>query len=163
MGYNPANRFELYSSFAPDDSFNEWKHPKDWTKEEINKLVMDEIGVDETFPRGYHLLVKLWQPAAATEVGLLRGDHLIKKGTIQCTIGKVLRMGADAFTDAHRFPSGPLVTYGEWGIFRGSERQQIGKAEKRLALIHDDRFIATDTNPDSLITSFELEHEWANT
>lgn len=160
--YNPARRFTNISKFAPDDSFDEWKHPALWTKEEIQELVMREVGFNTTSARGYHLLVKLWEPPRVMDCGLERTDHAMKKEVIQCTVGMILRMGADAFTDPGRFPSGPLVTYGEWGIFRGSERQQIGKADKRLALIHDDRFIAADSDPLNLITAFELEFEWAN-
>lgn len=147
---------------SPDDKMTAWKEPNMWSLAEIEKLVMDEVGCDLIVPRGYNVLVSLWVPPEMDDHGLHLTDHAVKKGTIQSTLGKIIRMGADAFTDRARFPSGPTVTYGEWGIFRGSERQPIGINGKRLALIHDDRFIAATGDPNSLQTSFELEFEWAN-
>ena len=160
--YNPYKRFTSISKFPPDDTFEEWKHPAYWSKEEIHDLVMREVGEDNTSPRGFYLLTKLWTPPAQTEGGVLRPEHEQKKQMIQCTIAKILRMGGDSFTDIGKFPSGPLVTYGEWGVFRGNERQPIGVGEHRLALIADDRFMCITRNPDKLKTSFELELEWAN-
>ena len=156
------SRFAGGNNFAPDDSGFEWKHPELWTPKEIHELVMSEVGVDETYPRGFQILIKLWTPSKIMPNGLERTDHEIKKLMTMCTIGKILRFGRDAFTDPARFPSGPLVTYGEWGLFGISQRQQIGKHDQRLALLSDDRFLATDTNPEDLQTAFEIEHEWAD-
>lgn len=139
----------------------EWKSPEKWTDKEIDNLVLNEVGVDETYPRGYQLLILLWKPAEVDANGLYATDQEIKNTTQSTMIGKVLRMGQDAFQDTRRFPSGPLVTYGEWGIFRGSERQRIRKNGHDLAFVNDDRFLGVDTNPGTLQTHFDLQFEFS--
>ncbi len=138
-----------------------WKHPKLWTEGEIQSLVKDTLGVDETFPRGYQLLILLWRPSEQDANGLYTTDQEIKNTTQSTMIGQVLRMGDDAFQDQHRFPSGPLVTYGEWAVFRGSERQRIRKNGHDLAFVNDDRFLGIDTNPATLQTHFDLQFEFS--
>lgn len=132
-----------------------------WTEDKIHDLVMECVGVDEVFPRGYQLLILLWSPPEVDANGLSMTDMEIKNTVSSTMVGKVLRMGEDAFCDPVRFPSGPLVTYGEWGIFRGSERQRIRKNGKDLAFITDDRFLGVDENPNTLQTHFDLQFEFS--
>lgn len=138
-----------------------WKAPDLWTEQEIKQLVLESIGVDEVYPRGYQLLILLWKPSERDHNGLYITDQEIKNTTQSTMIGKVLRMGHDAFKDEVRFPSGPLVTYGEWAIFRGSERQRIRKNGHDLAFVNDDRFLGVDQNPSTLQTHFDLQFEFS--
>jgi len=139
----------------------EWKHPNLWTAQDVHELVLENIGVDETYPRGYQLLILLWRPSEVDAHGLYTPDNEIRNTTQSTMMGKVLRMGPDAFRDPVRFPSGPLVTYGEWAIFRGSERQRIRKNGHDLAFVNDDRFLGVDTNPATLQTHFDLQFEFS--
>jgi hypothetical protein len=146
--------------YAPDDSGRKWKHPYLWTPAEIHDLVMEEVGEDQTFARGYEILVKLWMPPKSVTIGNVTTeltDKEVHEKMQQCRIGKVLRMGRECFTDRNRFPFGPRVTYGEWATFRGVERDKYKKGEIMLASVHDDRFVLSDSNPNTLQTSFDLE------
>lgn len=167
MQYDPTKRFKIISDYAPDDSFTKWKHAAYWTPEEIHQLVMDEIGEDTYFPRGFQVYVKLYAPLNELmdqdPYSLKMPEHEKNNNITQTRIGKILRMGGDAFTDLSRFPSGPLVTYGEYGIWRlGSRDMQVVNGIK-VACIDDDRFLSSTTNPVNLKTAFSLETEWANT
>ena len=137
----------------------EFKDPFDWTSEEIHELVMQEIGQDTVFPRGYQVLIKLWMPSSTLESGLELTDHMQRNERITTTIGKVLRMGSEAFREVRRFPGGPTITFGEWGIFRSSERQLVQCGAHYLAFLNDDRFVGVTTNPAELKTTFDLEYE----
>jgi hypothetical protein len=145
---------------APDDTGNSWKHPYLWTPEEIHNLVMDEVGIDESSARGYQILVKLWTPPEEIN-GIVQIEQK-RRDLMQTTcLGKILRMGKECFTDKARFPYGPRVTYGEWGLFRNTEKQKIEKNGVMLATLYDDRFILVEKNPVTLETSFSISADWA--
>jgi hypothetical protein len=145
--------------YAPDDTGREWKHPLLWTHEEIHQQVVDEIGCDDIAVRGFNVLVKLWLPDEMTSSGTKRSEVERRKEMQMCRIGKVLRMGMEAFTDRARFPFGHRITYGEWATFRGMEKDKYQKNGIMLAAIHDDRFIISDKNPETLQTAFDLERD----
>jgi len=153
------------NELAPDDSGNSWKNPFLWQEnpEDIHNFVMEEINCDDVFPRGYQILIKLWMPPQENEHGWVETDHDLRDAMQSSTIGKILRMGKEAFTDKKRFPFGPTVTYGEWAIFRGTERQKLATADgTMLALVNDDRFMAVASDPAKVKTYFTLEHDWAD-
>lgn len=137
------------------------KAPTLWTEDEIHDLVMTAVGVDETFPRGYQVLVLVWSPPKDLGCGFERSDHEIQNKTGTSSVGLVLRMGQDAFNDKTLFPSGPIITYGEWAIFRGMERQKVMKRDKELAFVNDDRFIGVEKDPATLKTHFDISYEFA--
>lgn len=145
---------------APDDSGFSWKPPHEWTYKDIHELVMENLGVDCIFPRGYQLLIKLWAPASKTDFGLARTDHTLRNDSVETSIGRVLRMGRDAFNGDKRFPSGPLTTYGEWGIFRVGQRQIMEVNNQRVAFINDDRFLGPTSDPAKITTGIKLEFDW---
>ncbi len=137
------------------------KEPSEFTHQEIHDLVLNSIGVDQIFPRGYQLLIQLWKPSEIDANGLYTTDQEIKNTTQSTMIGKVLRMGNDAFKDPMRFPSGALATYGEWAIFRGSERQRIRQNGHDLAFVNDDRFLGVTIDPSQVQTHFDLQFEFS--
>jgi len=135
------------------------KSPFDWTKEEINEHVLSVLGCDKDFPTGYNVLVKLWIPPEENEYGVMLTEHSRTKEMLTSVTGQVLRMGKSAFRDRARFPTGPLITYGQWGLFREHTRQVVQRNGHRIAYIHDDRFVAVVEDPASLKTAFELQFE----
>lgn len=145
---------------APDDTGNSWKHPYLWTPSEIHELVMEEVGIDETAARGYQILVKLWTPPEEIN-GVAQLEQKRRDLMQQTCLGKVLRMGKECFTDKSRFPFGPRVTYGEWGLFRGNEKQKAEKNGIMLSSLHDDRFLWVEKNPLTLETSFSIGQDFA--
>jgi len=145
---------------APDDTGALWKPPHQWTKEEVNELVLNEVGRDDVFARGYNVLVRLWFPPESDEDGLVKSDHAIKNTAVETTIGKILRMGRSAFGNPSRFPDGPLGTYGEWVMFRVGQRQIFEVNGIRLAHIADDRILGPVTNPEDIDTGVQMEFPW---
>lgn len=133
---------------------------EDWTDLKIHNLVMDAIGSDDIFPRGYQVLIKLHVPSLVDKSGMHRTDKEIQDGIRSTMVGQILRLGKDAFQDEVRFPGGPTVSYGEWAIFRGSERQRIRQNGKDMAFINDDRFLGVTTSPEKLETVFDMIHEF---
>jgi hypothetical protein len=136
-----------------------WIEPKKWTEEQVHSLVMDEVGIDILFPVGFELLVKLWMPPEDDGSGILSTDHGRRNERIMTRVGKIIRMGPEAFKDISRFPMGPRATYGDWIIFRSMERDLIRIGEHDLAHLHDDRVRLITTAPDLIKTSFDLEYE----
>lgn len=135
-----------------------WKSPFEWTDEEIHDLVMKEVGVDETFARGFKLLLKLWVPPEMDNNGVYFPETL--RSNDISVIGMLIGMGDDAFRDPYRFPSGPTHTYGEWCIFRPYEDQKVKKLNKHLlTFISDERLVGLDTNPMTLKSALKLEEE----
>lgn len=152
---------ELWEQDQIEKDKNRWKSPFQWTEEEIHNLVMEEVGEDTLFPRGYQVLIKLWMPPRELDdgSGLIRTDHMMRNERITTNIGRVLRMGSEAFREQRRFPGGPTVTFGEWVVFRTGERNLIQCGEHFLAHLADDRFIAMTSDPSNKKTTFDLEYE----
>ena len=152
---------DLMEQEAINEKKNRWRSPFEWTEEEVHELVMNEVGEDTLFPRGYQVLIKLWMPPRELDdgYGLVRTDHMMRNERITTNIGRVLRMGSEAFREQRRFPGGPTVTFGEWVVFRTGERNLIQCGEHFLAHLTDDRFIAMTTDPSNKKTTFDLEYE----
>src|SRR5712691_9641223 len=53
----------------------EFKNPFEWMDDEIHELVVKEVGEDTVFPRGYHVLMKLWMPPKTYDSGFERTEH----------------------------------------------------------------------------------------
>ena len=136
-----------------------FKHPADWTSEDIHELVMKEVGVDILYPRGFEILVKLWMPPEEDGTGIASTDNSRRNERITTRVGRILRMGPEAFSDPARFPAGPRATYNEWIIFRSMERDLIRVNDHYLAHIHDDRIRLMVTQPELVQTTFDLEYE----
>ncbi len=134
-------------------------HPDQWTPEEVHNLVMREVGVDILYPRGFEILVKLWMPPEEDGTGIASTDHSRRNERITTRVGRILRMGPEAFRDPARFPAGPRATYNEWIIFRSMERDLIRVNDHYLAHIHDDRIRLMVTHPELVQTTFDLEYE----
>ena len=130
-----------------------------WTIDKIHKLVMEEVGEDILFPRGFEILVKLWIPPVDDGSGIALTDHGRRNERITTRVGRVLRIGPEAYSDHNRFPYGPRCDYNEWIVFRSMERDLIRVNDHYLAHIHDDRVRLMTTHPERIQTTFDLEYE----
>ena len=61
-------------------------------------------------------------------------------------------MGADGYSDPHKFPEGPLCKKGDWGIFGryAGARFQIEGGDMRL--LNDDEILATIEDPEAILS-----------
>tara|TARA_R110000868_G_scaffold27225_3_gene103812 strand:+ start:335 stop:742 length:408 start_codon:yes stop_codon:yes gene_type:complete len=99
-------------------------------------------------PVGYRLLIAL--PNIEETFG---GSGIVKSGKtlheeyILSTVGLVLDMGEQAYSDKERFPTGPWCKRGEYVMFRANTgtRFKIGGQEYRL--MNDDSIEATVDDP----------------
>jgi co-chaperonin GroES (HSP10) len=102
-------------------------------------------------PIGYHLLIAL--PEVEEEFdggGILKATKTMRDELILSSIGLVLDMGDQAYSDVSRFPTGPWCKVGDYVMFRPNTgtRFRIGTTEYRL--LNDDSVQAIVPNPKAI-------------
>lgn len=102
-------------------------------------------------PAGYMVLIALPDVSEAYESGIIKSDSTQKEEYILSTMGLVVDMGIQAYTDKERFPNGPWCKKGDCVMFRPNSgtRFKIGSNEFRLleddsiqAIVPDPRYVA---------------------
>ena len=137
---------------------SDWKSPFEWTDKEVHDLVISEVGADIVFATGFSVLLKLWVPNEK-EGDVYMPDILRRNDS--SVVGKIIGMGADAFMDTARFPSGPTHTYGEWCMFRPYEDQKFRIVGSHLLTkINDERVGLLTNDPDNVQSFLRLEEEY---
>lgn len=86
-------------------------------------------------PIGFRLLIAL--PTVEEtfgESGIVKSGKTVFEETVLATLGLVLDMGADAYTDKTRYPNGPWCKVGDYVLFRPNSgtRFRIGNQEYRI-------------------------------
>ena len=118
------------------------------------KIVPTEAVSDEELdkqlptPVGYRLLVAMPQVEETYgDSGIIKSAKEVHLDTVMSTIGVVLDMGSQAYTDKDRFPSGPWCKVGDYVMFRMNTgtRFKVGGVEYRL--MNDDSIEATVDDP----------------
>lgn len=118
------------------------------------KIVPTEAVNDEELdkqlptPVGYRLLVAMPQVEETYgDSGIIKSAKEVHLDTVMSTIGVVLDMGSQAYTDKDRFPSGPWCKVGDYVMFRMNTgtRFKVGGVEYRL--MNDDSIEATVDDP----------------
>ena len=82
--------------------------------------------------------------------GLLKATQTINHDSIMSMIGVVLDMGAQAYGDKDRFPTGPWCEVGDYVMFRMNTgtRFKVGGQEYRL--MNDDSVEAVVVDPNGI-------------
>ena len=102
-------------------------------------------------PVGYRVLVALPNVEETFSGGILKAAKTLHEEYILSTIGVVLDMGEQAYTDKDRFPTGPWCKAGDYVMFRANTgtRFKVGAQEYRLmnddsieAIVNDPRVIS---------------------
>lgn len=98
-------------------------------------------------PVGYHILIALPEVEDEFDGGILKANKTIREEQILSSIGLVLDMGKQAYSDEARFPDGPWCERGDYVMFRPNSgtRFRIGATEYRL--LNDDSVQAVVPNP----------------
>ncbi len=101
-------------------------------------------------PIGYHLLIALPEVEEEFEGGILKANKTMRDELILSSIGLVLDMGDQAYSDPSRFPTGPWCKVGDYVMFRPNTgtRFRIGATEYRL--LNDDSVQAIVPNPKAI-------------
>ena len=98
-------------------------------------------------PKGYKLLIALPEVAETTEGGIIKSIKSQHEESISTVAGLVLSMGADAYANFSRFPTGPYCEVGDWVVFRAFSGTRIKIHGKEFRLINDDTVEAVVEDP----------------
>jgi len=118
------------------------------SKEALEKVGDDSIERMIPKPVGYHLLIAMPEiEDTFGESGIIKSSKTIQHDTLLSMIGLVLDMGAQAYADKDRFPSGPWCEVGQYVMFRmnSGTRFKVGGQEYRL--LNDDSVEAIVDDP----------------
>ena len=99
-------------------------------------------------PVGYRVLIALPNVEDTFgESGLIKAESTRREEYILSTVGSVLDMGEQAYSDKERFPTGPWCKVGDHVMFRANTgtRFKVGKQEFRL--MNDDSIEAVVDDP----------------
>ena len=99
-------------------------------------------------PVGYRVLVAMPEVEDTYgESGIIKSSKEVQMDTVMSTIGLVLDMGSQAYSDKDRFPTGPWCKQGDYVMFRMNTgtRFKVNGVEYRL--MNDDSIEATVTDP----------------
>jgi len=101
-------------------------------------------------PVGYRLLIALPNVEETFSGGILKAAKTLHEEYILSTIGVVLDMGEQAYTDKDRFPTGPWCKAGDFVMFRANTgtRFKVGAQEYRL--MNDDSIEAIVNDPSGI-------------
>ena len=108
----------------------------------------EELDLQIPTPVGYRVLVAMPEVEDTYgESGIIKSNKEIHNEYIMSTIGVVLDMGAQAYSDKERFTTGPWCKTGDYVMFRANTgtRFKVGKQEYRL--MNDDSIEAVVDDP----------------
>ena len=112
------------------------------------EITDEEIEAQLPTPVGYRILVAMPQVEDTYgDSGILKSSREVHLDTVMSTIGLVLDMGEQAYTDEGRFPTGPWCKQGDYVMFRMNTgtRFKVGGVEYRL--MNDDSIEAVVADP----------------
>jgi len=123
-------------------------------EEKRQKKIAEEAKTQEELeasipkPVGYRVLIALPNVEETFgDSGLVKASSTVREEYILSTVGAVLDMGAEAYSDKERFPTGPWCKVGDYVMFRANTgtRFKVGKQEYRL--MNDDSIEAVVDDP----------------
>ena len=107
-----------------------------------------ELDLQIPTPVGYRVLVAMPEVEDTYgESGIIKSSKEMHNEYIMSTIGVVLDMGNQAYSDKERFPTGPWCKTGDYVMFRANTgtRFRVGGVEYRL--MNDDSIEAVVNDP----------------
>ena len=107
----------------------------------------DELEAQLPKPVGYKLLIALPKVEETYESGLLKAERTIHQEHILSMVGLVLDMGAQAYQDPDRYPTGPWCAVGDYVLFRANSgtRFRVNGVEYRF--LNDDSIDGVVADP----------------
>ena len=113
------------------------------------QVEVTEAEMEQQLPKpvGYRLLIALPTVEIEFESGILKADRTLHEERIMTTIGIVLDMGAEAYSDKGRFPNGPWCEIGDYVVIRPHTGTRLHVNGQELRLINDDSIEAVVADP----------------
>jgi co-chaperonin GroES (HSP10) len=114
----------------------------------VNEVVTDEE-MEQQIPKpvGYRVLIALPTIEDKYDSGLIKSDRTLHEERILSTMGIVLDMGAEAYSDKERFPNGPWCKVGDFVMFRPNSGTRFKVNGQELRLLNDDSIEAVVPDP----------------
>lgn len=107
---------------------------------------------------GYHILVRPVSVKSATKGGILLPDSTKQDISYLTTVGKVLRVGKDAYQDTSRYPNGAWCEEGDYVCYGKHSGQKFMYKGVRLILLLDDQITMVVQDPKELDPTYNLSH-----
>jgi co-chaperonin GroES (HSP10) len=114
----------------------------------VNEVVTDEE-MEQQIPKpvGYRVLIALPTIEDKYDSGLIKSERTLHEEKILSTMGIVLDMGAEAYSDKERFPNGPWCKVGDFVMFRPNSGTRFKVNGQELRLLNDDSIEAVVPDP----------------
>jgi len=112
------------------------------------EITEEELENQLPTPVGYRVLVAMPEVEDTYgESGIIKSSKEVQMDTVMSTIGLVLDMGSQAYSDKDRFPTGPWCKQGDYVMFRMNTgtRFKVNGVEYRL--MNDDSIEAVVSDP----------------
>jgi co-chaperonin GroES (HSP10) len=108
----------------------------------------DELEQQLPKPVGYKLLIALPQVEETfSEVGIIKADKTVFEEKLMTVVGLVLDMGAQAYADTERYPTGPWCKAGDYVLFRANSGTRFKVDGVEYRLMNDDSIDAIVADP----------------
>lgn len=98
-------------------------------------------------PQGYHILIALPAIKDKSDGGIIIPDDPAAREHTASIVGNVISMGADAYEDKTKFPTGPWCKVGDWVMFRSYSGTRFKIKGQEFRLINDDTVNAVVADP----------------
>jgi co-chaperonin GroES (HSP10) len=99
-------------------------------------------------PVGYRVLIALPNVEDTFgESGLVKAESTRREEYILSTVGSVLDMGKEAYSDKERFPTGPWCKVGDHVMFRANTGTRFKVGGQEFRLMNDDSIEAVVDDP----------------
>jgi co-chaperonin GroES (HSP10) len=98
-------------------------------------------------PVGYRLLLALPTVEKEFDSGIAKAERTLNEERIMTTVGLVLDMGAEAYSDTSRFPHGAWCKIGDYVVIRPHTGTRLNVNGQELRLINDDSIEAVVADP----------------
>jgi co-chaperonin GroES (HSP10) len=120
----------------------------DLTKDPEKELTEEELDSLLPTPVGYRVLIAMPEiEDTYGESGIIKSSREVQLDTVMSTIGLVLDMGKQAYSDKERFPTGPWCKQGDYVMFRMNTGTRFKVSGVEYRLMNDDSIEAVVTDP----------------
>ena len=118
--------------------------------ERIEVETVKEAELEASIPKpvGYRVLIALPNVEDTFgESGLVKAESTRREEYILSTVGSVLDMGEQAYSDKERFPTGPWCKVGDHVMFRANTGTRFKVGGQEFRLMNDDSIEAVVDDP----------------
>ena len=114
---------------------------------EVTEATEEEMEQQLPKPVGYRLLIALPTIEKEFDSGIAKAERTLNEERIMTTVGVVLDMGAEAYSDKDRFPHGAWCKIGDYVVIRPHTGTRLNVNGQELRLINDDSIEAVVADP----------------